>query len=412
MHRHIGRTEADLSQKWPSLIILSLSQVLALSLWFSATAIVPRLQADFGFGAFASSLFTSSVQIGFVFGTIVSAILGLADRGDPRRLFMISTLLAASANILILVIDINSPAVFLLRFITGACMAGIYPVGMKIASTWAKGDLGLLVGILVGALTLGSAFPHLFNTLGGIQWQFTIAAASASAVISAILILLIKIGPNIKQAPKFKPSAALMAFRSPSLRLTNFGYLGHMWELYAMWAWIGVYLTASFQINPGSDNAISAGYATFLTIGIAGVIGCIGGGKLADHYGRTFLTSAAMAISGTCAILAGFVFGAHPAIVLSLCFIWGISIIADSAQFSASVTELAPPERVGTMLTVQTSAGFMLTLITIHLMPFAIDLLTWKYAFSILAIGPFLGVIAMLTLRQHPDSDKLASGKK
>ncbi len=412
MSHSMDSIETNTSTKWRSLTILSIAEVLVLSLWFSATAVVPQLQAEFGLGAFEASLFTSSVQVGFVAGTIVSALLGLADRFDPRRFFMISTVIAAIANALILLIEINSPWVFLLRFLTGACMAGIYPVGMKIAASWAKGDLGLLVGILVGALTLGSASPHLFNALGGLDWQFTIILASIAALTGAVLITRIQLGPNIRQSPKFEPSVALMAFTKPSLRLANFGYLGHMWELYAMWAWIGVYLTASFQTYPGASADGLAGYATFATIGVAGVIGCIGGGQLADRFGRTLLTSGAMAISGICAILAGFVFGGPPVLVMLLCFVWGISIIADSAQFSASITELAPPERLGTMLTVQTSAGFLLTLASIHMMPYIVDLFSWRYAFSVLAIGPFLGVVAMMMLRRHPEAVKLAGGRR
>ena len=398
--------------KWRAIGIVSIAQVLALSLWFSATAVIPQLRAEFGLGAFEASLFTSTVQVGFVVGTLISALLGLADRFDPRRFFMISTLIASFVNALILVVEITSPWVFVLRFITGICMAGIYPVGMKLATTWADRDLGLLVGILVGALTLGSAAPHLFNVLGGVDWRFTIAVSSCAALLSSLLILNMQLGPNYKKASSFKPSDMLLAFKDRSMRLTNIGYLGHMWELYAMWAWIGVYLTASFAANPGTGFSWLSGYGTFLTIGIAGVTGCIAGGKLADHYGRTLLTSVAMAISGTCAILAGFVFGGSPLLVLLLCFIWGMTIIADSAQFSSSITELAPKDKIGTMLTMQTSLGFLITLTTIHAMPYLIDMLSWRYAFSILAIGPFIGVVAMLWLRQTPESLKLAGGKR
>lgn len=406
------QTETGFSRKWFAILLVSAAQVLALSLWFSATAVIPQLQSEFGLSAFEASLFTSTVQIGFVVGTLVSALFGLADRFDPRLFFMVSTLIAAGTNAFILLVDISSGWVFLLRFITGVCMAGIYPVGMKLASTWAKGDLGLLVGILVGALTLGSASPHLFNALGGIDWQFTIGLASIAAIAGALLIRWMPLGPNFKRGSVFNPSDVLPAFRERSLRLANFGYLGHMWELYAMWAWIGVYLAASFQINPGVEAGALAGYGTFLTIGVAGVIGCVAGGKLADIYGRTLLTSVAMAMSGVCAILAGFVFGGPPELVLALCFIWGITVIADSAQFSSSIAELAPPEKTGTMLTVQTSVGFALTLVTIHMMPYVIEVLTWRYAFAILAIGPFLGVIAMLRLRSMPEAERLAQGRR
>ena len=400
------------ASKSASIAIIAICQVGAMALWFSASAAVPALVAEFGLSSFMQAALTSGVQAGFVVGCVASALLGLADRIDPRRLIAASALVGALANALLLAVDPTTAAAPVLRFVTGAAMAGVYPVGMKLASTWARGDMGLMVGILVGALTLGSASPHLFTAFGGVDWRIPVAVASVTAFAAALLINLAGLGPNRAPSPRFDPSAVLNAWRDVPLRLANLGYLGHMWELYAMWAWVGLFLHTSFALTLAPDVAPTAAkLAAFATVG-AGAVGCVAAGFLADRLGRTTLTIVAMAVSGSCAAGVGMLFGGSPAWLVAVCIVWGISIVADSAQFSASVAELSDRSLVGTMLTVQTALGFTLTLISIHLLPHWVDAIGWRYAFVPLSIGPAIGVWAMVRLRLHPRSAQLAGGRR
>ena len=272
--------------------------------------------------------------------------------------------------------------------------------------------MGLLVGLLVAAATLGSATSFLLAAFGGIDWRATLLGASALALLAALLIQVFDYGPRHTRATQFRARYVLDAWRNRPLRLANLGYCGHMWELYAMWAWIAAFIEASFvSAAPSPDAPFWAKIAAFAAIGL-GAFGCLAGGVFADRLGRTTLTIGAMPVSGSCAVLAGFLFGSPPWLLVTFCVVWGIAVIADSAQFSASVVELSDPERVGTMVTVQTCAGFLLTMVSIHLVPPINAELGWHWTFLFLAIGPFLGAWAMLALRRDPASAKLAGGRR
>lgn len=395
-----------------SMAALIAAQVLALAPWFSGSAVLPALRADVLMSDFQATALTSAVQVGFVLGALLSAVLGLADRLDPRRFFIAASLVAALGNAALLVVDPAGGWALAARLVTGAAMAGIYPVGMKLAAGWANGDLGLLVGLLVGALALGSASPHLFEALGGVDWRLTIALTSFSALAAGLVVCRVEIGPATAPPKRFVPGAVALVWRQPALRLVTLGYLGHMWELYALWAWLALFLDASFRFHMAATQAAFwAGLATFATVGI-GAFGCILAGLAADRSGRTAVTAMAMAVSGLCALLAGFSFGAAPLLTLALCLVWGLSVIADSAQFSAATAELSEPAHVGTMLTVQTCAGFTLTLVSIHLLPAVAATIGWQWAPTLLAIGPALGVWAMLILRRRPEALRLAHGQR
>jgi len=400
--------------KGPSIVLLIACEAMALALWFSATAIIPVLRLEFPIDDTRASLFSSVVAVGYVAGTLASALLGLADRLHPRRFFMASALVAAGSNIAILFFAPTSWWIVFLRFVTGMCMAGLYPVGMKMASTWARGDTGFLIGALVSALTLGAAVPHLLNAIGGLDWHFTLIAASILAVAAGGLVNFVGLGPAYGEVPPFNPGAVMRAWTEKGIRLANFGYFGHLWELYAMWAWVALFLHASFAASLGYDGARVEVYANLATFAVvaAGSVGSLVVGLLADRLGRTVVTASVMLISGTCALTIGFLFGGNAWIVLAVALVWGFTVVPDAPQTSACIIELSESSSVGTMLTVQTCVGFILTMLPIHIVPQMAEAVGWRYAFVPLALGPLVGAYAMLRLRRHPDAVRLAGGRR
>jgi MFS family permease len=405
--------QEDAGRRWRALVYLSIAELLALSLWFSATAVLPALSSEWRLSDSGRAGLTIAVQLGFIVGTLLSALGNLPDIYSPRVLMAISAAVGAAANGALALWVNDLATALVLRVITGICMAGAYPPAMKIMATWFRDGRGVAMGILIGALTAGSAIPHLISGVTELPWRQTLLASSLLALLScAIILLLVRDGPYRFPPARFDLRMAGAIFRERGLRLTCFGYFGHMWELYPMWAWIGVFLAESIQTRGADDYfGIHPSVAAFLVIAI-GAIGCYLGGVVSDRWGRTTLTMGAMALSGLCALIIGFTFGGPPGVTLAVAIVWGITVVADSAQFSTAVTELSQPAYVGTALTIQTCVGFALTVASIWMIPMVVSWVGWDWAFAALAVGPFLGVAAMGRLRALPDSLKLAAGRR
>ena len=400
--------------RWRALLFLSLAELGALSLWFSAAAVLPALSREWHLGDGGRAGLTIAVQAGFILGTLGSALGNLPDVMSPRILMLWSAVAGAALNgALALWVESLAPAL-VLRFATGLCMAGAYPPAMKIVATWFQSGRGLAIGILVGALTVGSAAPHLIRGLTDLPWRGTLLMASGLSLLGAGLVwLCVTEGPNSFPAARFDLRMAGAVFRERGPRLACLGYFGHMWELYAMWAWLGLFLAASLDARGGGSYlGLGAPAATFVAMGLGGAVGAYAGGALADRWGRTTLTMAAMVLSGLGAATIGLSFGGPPALTFLLAVFWGITVIADSAQFSTAVTELSPPAYVGTALTAQTCVGFALTMISIWLIPPLVGMVGWGWAFAALAPGPALGVLAMARLRAAPESLQMANGRR
>lgn len=402
--------EAPPSQRWRALVLLSTAQLLAMSLWFSGSAVVPALRWEWNLSDSKANWLTIAVQLGFVCGTLLSAVLNLPDIIRTRYLVAFCALAGAATNATFGYYAQGAGLGITMRFMTGVFLAGVYPPGMKIMASWFRRSRGAALGVLIGALTLGKASPYLINGLGSQNWRHNILFTSLLAVVAALIVLLfVGEGPFTLPAARFDWKQAARVFSNRGVRLANFGYYGHMWELYAMWAWAPVMIRASLEVQ-GSSGQL-AEITSFLVIG-CGALGCVVAGLIADRVGRTLVTSWAMAISGSCCLLIGFLFEANPLLLVLVAAIWGATVVADSAQFSACITELGNPQYIGTALTIQTCIGFLITSISIELIPHIVNLAGWRYAFVILAPGPLLGVIAMLRLRSLPEAGKIAQGRR
>lgn len=401
---------AENPRRWRALALLATAELLGMALWFSGSAVVPALTREWHLSDSQISWLAIAVQLGFVAGTLISATLNLPDIISTRLLFAVSGFLGAATNAIFALYVHDAGSAIALRFLTGVCLAGVYPPGMKIMATWFRERRGMALGVLVGALTMGKAMPYLVNALGSSNWRSNVLFVSLLAVISGLIVLLfVDDGPYALPPARFDVTQVVKVFTNRGVRLASLGYFGHMWELYGMWIWIPVMIRASLASQSGDPRLAELG--SFLVIG-AGAIGCVVAGLVADRAGRTLVTSWAMAISGSCCLVIGFLYGGEPLLLLLVASIWGATVVADSAQFSSCVTELGDPRYIGTALTLQMCLGFLLTNVSIELIPKMVDAAGWRYAFMILAPGPFLGVVAMLRLRRLPEAIKIAHGRR
>ena len=382
-------------RRWAMLALVCLAELLGMSLWFAATAVAPELRERWTLDASQAGWLTTVVQLGFVAGTALVALLNLADLVPARALFAACALSGAVVN-LGLIVAPGYAAALALRFLTGLFLAGVYPPAMKMIATWFRAYRGLAIGSVVGALTIGKATPYLINAMGGAGLGFVVASTSAGAVASALLIAgLFREGPHPFPKRPFSWGLVGAVLRDRPTRLAIGSYLGHMWELYAMWVWLPAFLAASIAARAGAAAATGGLPNLLAFLGLAaGGLGCVWGGWMAERWGYAKVVTVAMAISGACSLLIGLLFGASLWLLVPLTWCWGFFVVADSAQFSAMVTETAPPHAVGTALTLQTSLGFLLTMVTIQMVPIIADVAGWRWAFPILALGPLLGIAA------------------
>ena len=387
-----------MSAKSRSIAILIFAQVSALGLWFVSSAILPDMLREVEFSQSRQAALASSVSLGFVLGAMVSAILGLPDRFDPRKLFSICAIISSLSGLGLLVVEPGGNLSIAMRFLTGIMLAGVYPVGMKLAIGWGQKDRGLLVGLLVGALTLGSASPHLVAYLGQADWRLTIQIISLLTLVSAGLILFSGLGPFHAKALSFQSRAIFEAWTNKRVRYAYLGYFGHMWELYAMWAWIGLAAFVSYKATMSDLEALSLSKLTaFLVVAVGGLF-CVIGGYFADKIGKAKVAIIAMWVSGLSAIATALSFSGPPWLTFFIMMIWGASIVPDSPQFSALVADGSRPQIAGSLMTFQTAIGFLLTFFTVQMIPYLTAAIGWPWTLSIMALGPLFGIYFMRKL--------------
>ena len=385
--------------RWRMLAVVGLALLLGMSHWFAANAVVPQFRALWGLSVSEGTWLTTVVQLGFVAGTALFAMFNVADLAPARQLFAWSALAGATANLAVLAAPDYASALAC-RFVSGAAMAGVYPPAMKMISTWFRERRGLAVGVLIGALTIGTALPYLVHAIPGATIVPVVLSGSLAAVLSAALVYLFyREGPFPFAAQPFSWGLAASVVRTRRWRLATGGYLGHMWELYAFWTWIPAWLAASAAARGSRLNSgVVTGAIAFAVIAV-GAAGCIWGGLASDRRGREWLVTVSMAVSGGCALAIGAVYGMSWWLVVPVALVWGWFVIADSAQFSVLVTESVEAHAVGTALTLQVSIGFLLTMVSMQLVPPVVALVGWRWAFAVLSLGPAAGIWAIKRLR-------------
>lgn len=380
------------------LLLLGCVQVLAMATWFAASAAAPALSVEWSLGTTGAAVLTTAVQVGFVLGALASALLNVADAVEPTVLMAIGSLAAAATTALVALVATGVVTAVVLRVLTGAALALVYPIGMKVAISWFERGRSFAVGALVGALTLGSTLPHALSGYLGDDWRPVLLVTSALAVLAALLLHRVRVGPLVSRSTRLDPRVALALLRERRPRLAVLGYLGHSWELYAVWVWVPSFAAASFAARGTDVSAGTVGLLAFAALGVAGLAGCLLAGRLADRVGGASVAAAAMVTSGACCLLAAATFGGPAYLLVPLLVVWGASVIADSPLFSACLGSVVPREQVGTALTLQTALGYLLTVVTIQGLPVVAALGGWRLAVALLAIGPLLGAVAMVRL--------------
>ena len=385
-----------------ALLIVSLAVMLSTSVWFSGTAAAPTLQEIWQLSSLEMSWLTISVQVGFILGTLLYAIFNLPDLFNSRSIYFLSATAGALFNLAFAGFSDSLSSALVFRFLTGITLAGVYPVGMKIVASWFRVGLGWRLGVLIGALTFGKASSYLLQTLSGILgWRLLVGMTSGATLIGGVLVLLLLAdGPFLKQRAVFDFRMLFRVFRSRPFRYTAFGYFGHMWELYAFWSLIGFYISTTLSTDRVATSGLS-----FLALA-AGGIGCILGGLLSRAWGERKVALFCLVGSGVCCLLSGPLSFLPPFAVVSLVLIWGMLVVADSAQFSALATRFCPPQYTGTALTVQNGIGFGITIPSIELLTALAGPLSWQFAFMTLAIGPAVGALFMFRLGTLPGADR------
>ena len=399
-----------LSNRWFVLVVTGVALVLSLTTWYSATAIVPELTLLMSLSLYQAAWFTNGVQVGFVVCALSLSLLSLLDIYKSSIIMAISACIAGIANA-ILMLEPGIALSLFSRFITGVALAGIYPTVIKFIATWFKKGRGFAMGIMLSALTLGSALPHLIRAVGlQFDWKLVISMSSLACLLAAALFaFVLHDGPHQFSKTKADVYEFGRIIRDRPVMLANIGYFGHMWELYAMWGWFFAYAIAAKSTGLALENAA---LLTFLVIAV-GAPGCVLGGWLADRIGRCYATAFLMVISGTSALLIGLCFNGPTWLFITIGLIWGLTAVADSAQFSAAVTELSDQPVVGSALAFQMGVGFAITIFVIWLLPVLAECLgSWRWSFLILAPGPFLGAFSMLLLRREARSLLLADGRR
>ena len=389
-------------RSWRALMWICLSVLFALSLWFSASVVAQEIIELWHIQPKFEAWLSASIPIGFVTGAFVSAYFGLADRFNVRYIFALSATAGALFNGVIIFVD-EAAIGIVLRILTGVSLAGVYPVAVKMLSEWFPKKRGVAIGILIASLTVGTSLPHVVTIfLASFPWQGVIISSSVLAIIAACIVyFIVEDAPGATKSPPFSFTMLHKVITNKQAMLVNYGYFGHNWELYAMWTWLPTFLSASFLSYQADVSASFVSFISFAVIGLAGSIGCVIGGIVADKIGRAHLTMLSMTISGTCALLIGFTYGEVMWLTILLALVWGMSIIADSAQFSAAVSEVVEPEYVGTAVTFQMCIGFLITIISINLVPILQQQFGWQSVFAFLAIGPLLGTLAMYRFKKY-----------